>query len=175
MLIPIIPDLLLLDGAGEDGTTMRWGSSPRSRAGFYTSSHIHTCCAIRKKWVSAIHMLLMALIPTSEVSGKLSTHLGKTGGGPASRAVVREMFSPRLDPCANLTLAALTGRQMPRGVLNTSVTSVPVCSRKAQKKLLLSNVFASSWGCVKGGTIKTLYTDLILLMVAGGNSSNWEN
>lgn len=89
-------------------------------------------------------MLLMALIPTSEVSGKLSTHLRKTGGGPASCAVVREMFSSRLDPYANLTLAALTGKQMPRGVLNTSVTAVPVCSRKARKKLLLSDAFASS-------------------------------
>lgn len=55
--------------------------------------HTYMLCNV-ERWVSAIHMLLMALIPTSEVSGKISTNLGKTEGGPYSRAVVREMPWP---------------------------------------------------------------------------------
>lgn len=76
--------------------TRRGGSSPRGAAGFYLLLHTYVLCNVGK-WVSAIHMLLMALIPISEVSGKFSTDLGKTGGGPYGRAVVREMLGPCLD------------------------------------------------------------------------------
>lgn len=65
----------------------------------------------------------MALTPSHEVREKLSMDLGKAGGGPSGRAVVREMLRLCLDPAANFTLAVLMGREIPKGVLNVSVTA----------------------------------------------------
>lgn len=109
-----------MGGSGEDGEDRRL-LSRRQGWGLHLLLHARIFCNA-EKWVSAIHMLLMALIPTSEVSGKLSTGLGKTGGGPQGHAVVRRCSLPALTRCRNLAVAGLMGREMPRGVLNASVS-----------------------------------------------------
>lgn len=60
-------------------------------------------------------MLLVALIPIHEVSGKLSTNLGKIGGGPYGRAVVREMLSPCLDPACKPQAGHANGKANAQG------------------------------------------------------------
>lgn len=122
-----------LDRAGEDGAMVRrWGSSPRGRAGFYTYRCIQTCCAAWKKRVSAIHVLLTALIPTSEVSEKLSP--GRPGQDPTAVLLSGRCSVPALTRRANITLAMLTGRKMPRGVLNVAVTAVSGLFLQGAKK-----------------------------------------
>lgn len=75
--------------------------------------------------------------------------LGKAGGGSSGRAVVREMLRLCLDPAANFTLAVLMGREIPKGVLNVSVTA------------------GTGRGCCcpEAGIIQPLLMDLILLQV----------
>ena len=70
-----------------------------------------------EKWVSAIHVLLVALIPTSEVSEKLSADLGKTQGGPSGCAVVSEMSGPFLDPPCKPRAGRANGKANAQGCL----------------------------------------------------------
>lgn len=76
--------------------------------------HTYVLCYVGKR-VSAIHVLLAALTPTSEVSENLSTDLGKTGGGPYSHAVIREMFSPCLDPACKPCAGRAKGKANAQG------------------------------------------------------------
>lgn len=102
-----------LDGSGEDGEDTRLLSRRQGWA-LLLLLHAHIVCNA-EKWASAIHMFLMALIPTSEVSGKLSTGLGKTGGGPLSCAVVREMLAPCLDPAHKPRSVRANGKRNAQG------------------------------------------------------------
>lgn len=102
-----------MGGSGEDGEDRRL-LFRRQGWGLHLLLHAHIFCNA-EKWVSAIHMLLMALIPTSEVSGKLSTGLGKTGGGPQGHAVVREMLAPCLDPVQEPRCGRANGKRNAQG------------------------------------------------------------
>jgi len=120
-------------------------------------------------------MLLMALIPTSEVSGKISTDLGKTGGGPYSRAVVREMLGPCLDPACKPRAGRANGKanaqESPERVCHHCLPAVPVTHRKGCCSAVGSP--AREVALLRGGIIKALIL-LQVVLSAGSRGSPGE-